>query len=121
MFRRQPTSTLFPYTTLFRSDEPDEFGSTARLRRFEFEGTRDVCPWLAVPAAIDFQAGWGWDAIRGRMAELAAYTRRVIGERHGLKLATPDVRGLHGSMTAFELPAGVNVAKLRTALWDRRI
>jgi len=104
-----------------RSDAPDGLGSTPRTRLIEFDGTRDVCPWLAVPAAIDFQAGLGWDAIRGRMAELAAYTRRVIGDRHGLKQATPDVPGMHGSLTAFELPAGVNAGKLRTALWDRRI
>src|SRR5262249_32527582 len=37
-----------------RLDERDEFGSTPRLRALEFEGTRDLCPWLAVPAAIDF-------------------------------------------------------------------
>lgn len=104
-----------------RPDVADDFGSTPRTRFLEFDGTRDVCPWLAVPAAIDFQTGLGWDAIRGRFAELAAYTRRVIGERHGLKLATPDVPGLHGSMTAFELPSGVDAATLRAELWNRRI
>jgi isopenicillin-N epimerase len=104
-----------------RPDERDDFGSTPRTRFLEFDGTRDVCPWLAVPAAIDFQAELGWDAVRGRMAELAAYTRRVLGERHGLKLATPDVPGMHGAMTAFELPHGLNAGKLRAALWDRRI
>ena len=104
-----------------RPDTPDGLGSTPRTRFIEFDGTRDVCPWLAVPAAIDFQAGLGWDAIRERMAELAAYTRRVIGERHGLKLATPATPGMHGSLTAFELPGGLNAEKLRTALWDRRI
>ena len=56
-------------------DEPDEFGSTPRTRQLEFEGTRDVCPWLVVPEAIDFQAKLGWDAIRQRMAELQAHVR----------------------------------------------
>src|SRR5947207_12210454 len=32
MIRRQPTSTLFPYTTLFRSDEPVE-GRAPRVER----------------------------------------------------------------------------------------
>ena len=42
----------------------------ARGPRFlEFEGTRDVCPWLAVPEAIDFQADIGVERIRGRIAE----------------------------------------------------
>ncbi len=55
------------------------------------------------------------------MAELAAYTRGAIGERLGLKLATPAVPGLHGAMTAFELPAGVRAAELRRKLWDARV
>jgi isopenicillin-N epimerase len=31
------------------------------------------------------------------------------------------VPGLHGAMTAFELPPGVKAPKLRKELWDRRI
>ncbi len=102
-------------------DDRDAYGSTPRVRFLEFEGTRDVCPWLAVPEAIDFQAALGWERIRGRVAELAAYTRGAIGERLGLKLATPAVPGLHGAMTAFELPAGVRAAELRRKLWDARV
>ena len=49
-------------------DERDDFGSTPRLRAFEFEGTRDPCPWLAVPSAIDFQASIGWERIRGLLS-----------------------------------------------------
>ncbi|MFO0823234.1 MAG: aminotransferase class V-fold PLP-dependent enzyme [Gemmataceae bacterium] len=101
-------------------DARDNYGSTPRIRFLEFEGTRDFCPWLAVPAAIDFQTELGWDAVRGRIAELAAYTRKVIGDT-GLSLATPSTPGLHGAMTAFNLPAAVNPAKLRKQLWDRRI
>ena len=59
-------------------DARDNYGSTPRIRFLEFEGTRDICPWLAVPAAIDFQAELGWDAVRARIAELAEYTRRAI-------------------------------------------
>jgi isopenicillin-N epimerase len=101
-------------------DGRDAYGSTPRIRYLEFEGTRDTCPWLAVPAAIDFQAGLGWENVRGRIAELAAYTRRVIGDT-GLSLATPTVPGLHGAMTAFELPAGTDAVWLRKELWARRV
>lgn len=101
-------------------DARDAYGSTPRIRFLEFEGTRDICPWLAVPAAIDFQAALGWDAVRRRIAELADYTRRAIGALD-LPLATPAATGLHGAMTAFELPAGLSAPKLRTELWARRI
>lgn len=98
-------------------DEPDEFGSTARLRRLEFEGTRDCCAWLAVPRAIDFQASLGFERIRGRMRELAAYVRRRLD---WLRPATPENPALSGAMTAFRVPA-VDPARLRAGLWARRI
>jgi isopenicillin-N epimerase len=73
---------------------------------------------LSVPAAIEFQEKLGLDAVRGRIAELAAYTRRVIGDT-GLALATPDAGDLHGAMTAFRLPTGTDTAALRRDLWER--
>ena len=101
-------------------DERDVYGSTRRTRFLEFEGTKDVCPWLAVPTAIDFQATLGWDAIRSRMAELSAFSRAKLLPL-GLKLATPDIPGMHGSLTAFELPSGLHAVRLREELWKRRI
>lgn len=98
-----------------RADEPNEYGSTARLRAFEFEGTRDPCPWLAVPAALDFQERLGWEAIRRRNAELVAHVRERLG---WLPVATPCHPQLHGFLTAFRLPAGTDAAALRHFLWE---
>jgi isopenicillin-N epimerase len=99
-------------------DERDEYGSTARIRRLEFEGTRDCCPWLAVPDAIDFQASLGFGCIRARMRELVAHVRSRLG---WLRPATPRAEALSGAMMAFELPAGVDAAALRAELWRERI
>jgi isopenicillin-N epimerase len=101
-------------------DDRDAYGSTPRTRLLEFEGTRDFCPWLAVPAAIDFQTELGWENVQARIAELAQYTRKTIGDT-GLSLATPDTPGMCGAMTAFTLPPGVNVSRLRNELWSRRV
>ncbi len=101
-----------------RADEPDEHGSTPRLRHFEFEGTRDPCPWLAVPAAIDFQAEIGQERIAARIAELTAHVRRRLGGDLGLAPATSTAPGLHGAMTAFRLPGATEAAVLRRRLWD---
>jgi isopenicillin-N epimerase len=100
------------------ADEPDEFGSTPRLRRLEFEGTRDVCPWLLVPAAIDFQSALGFERIWTRMRELAGHARRRLD---WLVPATPEDERLSGAMAAFELPAGTDPVKLRAGLWHRRV
>jgi isopenicillin-N epimerase len=102
-----------------RADEPDNYGATARLRAFEFEGTRDPCPWLSVPAAIDFQSSLGWDGIRTRAAHLSRCVREQLGRLAGLSPATPAEPCLHGSMTAFRLPEDTDPVLLRRGLWER--
>jgi len=104
-----------------RLDERDDCGSTPRLRLFEFEGTRDPCSWLAVPAAIDFQTALGWQRIRERIEELVRHVRLWLLAVPGLTPATPEHPQLHGAMTAFRLPAGQDALTLRRGLWERRI
>jgi isopenicillin-N epimerase len=99
-------------------DERDEFGSTPRLRAFEFEGTRDPCPWLTVPTAIDFQETLGWDKIRARIAQLTEYVRKRFSRLNSLRLATSAQPELCGAMTAFWLPEGTDAARLRSRLWE---
>jgi isopenicillin-N epimerase len=103
-------------------DARDDYGSTPRTRFLEFEGTRDLGPWLALPTAIDFQAGLGVANIRARVAALVKYTRERLGAV-GLEAATPAVEGLHGSLTSFNLPVrGATAAiRLREAIWKHRI
>jgi isopenicillin-N epimerase len=99
-----------------RLDERDELGSTPRLRFLEFEGTRDCCPWLAVPAAIDFQHEIGWERIDTRNRALARYVRERLAF---LPPATPENPELCAYMTAFRLPATADAGKLRRGLWEQ--
>lgn len=96
-------------------DEPDGYGSTPRIRFIEFEGTRDICSWLAVPTAIDFQANLGWDAIRERIAHLVRHVRAQFA---WLPPSTPTHPAMHGALTAFRLPPGVDAPTLRRRLWE---
>ncbi len=100
------------------ADEPDEFGSTPLIRSFEFEGTRDPCPWLTVPTAIAFQERLGWASIRAHVSELTDLLRHRVQSELGLRLATPVHPLLHGFLTAFRLPPGINPPKLRRWLWE---
>lgn len=102
-----------------RLDEPDEFGSTPRIRQYEFEGTRDPCPWMTIPTAIDFQSSLSWEKIQGRNRELSAHVRSRLSNLAGLQLATPEHPSLHGAMTAFRLPSGVEAPALRCRLWEQ--
>jgi isopenicillin-N epimerase len=108
------------YAPRGHEDDRDEFGSTPRTRFLEFDGTKDICPWLAVPDAIHFQAALGWQAVRDRIAELAAFTRQRFAKL-GLKLATPDQPGMHGALTAHELPPGRTAKQWRELVWKHRI
>lgn len=101
-----------------KPDEQDEFGSTPRIRRLEFEGTRELCPWFCVPEAIDFQEKWDCTAIRKRQHELAAYVRNRVD---GLRLATPSDPRMHGPMTAFWVPTDLPAEENRKRLWEARI
>jgi isopenicillin-N epimerase len=98
-----------------RLDERDEFGSTPRLRAYEFEGTRDPCAWLTVPTAIDFQERLGFEVIRARNGALAEHVRERLVF---LPPATPWPAGLHRFMTAFHLPESADAVTLRQHLWD---
>jgi isopenicillin-N epimerase len=100
-------------------DERDEFGSTPRLRFLEFEATRELCPWLAVPQAIDYQAGMGWQNIRDHNEQLVQHVRHRLGDMPALEARTPVHPELHGFLTAYRLPAHVKAAALRQALWER--
>jgi isopenicillin-N epimerase len=101
-------------------DARDAFGSTPRLRHLEFEGTRDICPWLSVPAAIDFQDSLGWPAIRQRIGELTRYACLRL-EEVGLPCVTPTHPELHHAMLSFRLPGHVDAESLRAWLWQERI
>ena len=72
-----------------RLDEPDEYGSSPRLRFLELEGTRDICPWLTVPDAIRFQEEIGRQRIQERIGELTRYVRGQLTGLCGLTVATP--------------------------------
>lgn len=100
-------------------DERDQFGSTPRLRRFECEGTRDICPWLVLPDAIDFQAVLGHGRIRERTSKLSGYLRQRLASQSGLSPGTPVQQGMSRAMSAFLLPKNANASELRDRLWEQ--
>ncbi len=120
--RLRPMQVSWGYQPLPGGGPPEErdgSGRTSPLRRFEINGTRDICPWLALPEAIDFQARLGPERIRGRMRELSRHVRERLAHWRGLEPVTPEHATLSGGMTAFALPAGTDAAGLSAGLWER--
>src|SRR5581483_1339213 len=75
---------------------------TTFQERIEMQGTRDPAAWLAVPAAIAFQAERDWDAVRDRCRALTREARGELCELLGTEPLAPDA--MLGQMAAVRLP-----------------
>jgi isopenicillin-N epimerase len=93
-------------------------GGTPRLWSYEFEGSRDLTPWMTMPTVLKFHGKWGWENIRQRHRELSDYTRQRLDGLCGLKLVTPSHPALRGGLTAFKMPQNLGLP-FRAALWEK--
>lgn len=91
-------------------------GSTLLERRLQWQGTRDLSAFLAVPAAIDFLRRHDWTAAAARGHALAAAAGARIAELVGLPPICRDTD--FGQMVAAELPRRDPEA-LRAELFER--
>ena len=90
-------------------------GSTLLERRLQWQGTRDIAAFLAVPAAIRFQEQHDWPAVRRRCNALALQTQQRLGERFGLAPVALHDGGLQ--MIAMPVPHR-DAEALRARLYD---
>ncbi len=98
--------------------ERNEYGSTPWLRSFEFQGTRDPCPWLAVPEAIAVQHAIGRERIWNRIRELANRTRQIITQPGWIEPWFEGDEELYSGVTGFRLPDTVDPQRLQRYLWQ---
>src|SRR5690606_41016849 len=86
MLRRPPRSTLFPYTTLFRSDL---FGTGDSEGEFEAASVEQWIEDLATASAWSASTGWSVTSMLGiRMGALLAATLR--SEEHTSELQSRE-------------------------------
>jgi len=83
----------------------------------QYQGTRDVAAFLAVPAAIRFMQEHDWPAVRRRCHELVCYAREQVRALTGLPPATPDGREWFAQMGILPLPP-CDTTALRGRLLD---
>ena len=98
--------------------EPGFAGPSPFVDEIEFWGTRDVSPFLSIPAAIDFQAEHDWPTVRERCHALLSETRARLLEIPGIQALHPDDPAWYAQMLAFELPAGTDPMALQARLYE---
>jgi len=98
----------------YESETPS--GSTF-IDHHEWWGTRDIAAFLAVPAAIEFQAAHDWDSVRTACHEMLAELLDRINRLTGLRCFYPD-RGWYVQVAAAPLPHAVDIVSLKGRLYD---
>ena len=91
-------------------------GHTPFERRLQWQGTRDLAAFLAVPAAIDFQRAHDWPAWRRRCHAMACELQRRVLARNGLAPIAPD--DAFGQMVAIPVRTG-DAEALRRWLYEQ--
>lgn len=90
------------------------------LAEFDWTGTRDFSPYLAIGAALDFYRSLGPARLRAHNDALAAEGARIVASAWKTEVLTPP--GMAGSMALVALPFAVEPTReaaraLRTRIW----
>jgi isopenicillin-N epimerase len=114
--RRDRQPLLKPLVVSWGGEGSKGPGPSPFLDDHEWQGTRDIAPFLAVPAAIRFMEEWNWDAVRRRCRSLLGWTRETLGEEMGL-VPVGSTSPWPLQMAAFVLPK-LPAAQVQRRLYD---
>jgi len=100
--------------------QPDPgFGSGKQFIDYhEWQGTRDIAAFLAVPAAVEFMAANNWEEVGDSCHRLAVNAVERINAQTGLESIVPDGEEWFGQMVTARLPE-VDVDALQVQLYDQ--
>ena len=80
------------------------FLHTDYTREFDWQGTKDISPWLAAATAIQIGDSIGWDRIREHNHTLVTWMHQELLEGLSLDSMVPIDGSLYGSMATVLLP-----------------
>lgn len=88
--------------------EPKQPGPSRFVEFHEWQGSRDLSQFLAVPEAIAFQERNHWDAVRRDCRTLAMEAQSDISALFGLEPYHPPLAEWHGQIVCARLPDHVD-------------
>ncbi len=114
--RREAQSLIEPLVVSWgwQSEIP---GPSRFIDEQEWQGTRDIAAYLAVPSAIAFQEEHDWPSVRKDCHELARWGRRAIVKLTRLDPISPDSPQWYAQMVSVPLPS-CDVKALQQRLYD---
>ncbi|MCL4464793.1 MAG: aminotransferase class V-fold PLP-dependent enzyme [Chloroflexi bacterium] len=93
----------------------DDIRLMPSAHRYEY-GTRGYGAYAALPAAVDYLAGLGWDWLEQRLANLSTYLKVRLPEVPNLTLLTPRSWDLSSALVSFTV-AGRTSQEMADFLW----
>jgi isopenicillin-N epimerase len=84
--------------------QPEKPGPSRFVDEHEWQGTRDIPAFLAVPAAIEFFEANAWEGVRRRCHALLTDARAAVNEATAQPPICPDGAGWFSQMAAVVLP-----------------
>lgn len=97
-------------------------GESQFIDYHEWQGTRDISPFLTVPTAIWFQRSRDWTAVRSRCRTMLSATRERLLRIAGTPPICPDSPEWFIQMAAVELPTDGDPSQIQSRLYrDYRI
>jgi len=84
----------------------------------EWTGTRDLSPFLAVPAAIRYQQQYDWPQVRARCHAILQDALQRISRQYDLPLLHPDTPEWYAQMGTAQLPPQTDLVALKVRLYE---
>lgn len=74
------------------------------VSEFNWQGTRDITPWLCVQDSIQYIEQFGWERVRRHNHQLAVWAQAMLCRQWEVEPATPLDGSMIGSMATVPLP-----------------
>ncbi len=112
--RPECRSIIMPLIVSWEVDDTSDF-----VRSTQWQGTRDLAAFLAVPAAIEFMQTHNWEAVQRRCHALASDSRQRLCDWYGVRPLTPDSPEWFAQMFTVLLPP-TDPVQLQAQLYDEQ-